>query len=472
MLDLLLWIVLTLIGLLSAGHALLHKRDPRAALGWIVLCLLFPGAGPAFYWLLGVNRIRTRARNWQRRRYWSESDQGARRAEMARMPPFGAENFASLVSLADAVTRRYLLPGNRVTPLHNGEEAYPAMLEAIAAAECSICLSTYIFDTDATGRRFADALRAAAERGLDVRVLVDALGERYSLPTIGRLLRGGPVRLARFLPPSLTRRGVHLNLRNHRKLLVIDDKLGFTGGMNLGDRHLAERDAPRRVVDIHFRLEGPIVGQMREAFLEDWHFATGEPLPEVSWPEPVEGGAAFCRGISAGPNEDFQKLSWLVLGALNCARRRICIMTPYFIPDGALIAALNAAALRGVKVDIILPRKNNLPYVKWATSAYLWEVLQHGTRIYYQPPPFVHSKMLLVDGCYALLGSANLDPRSLRLNFEFNVEVYDPELASGLEGHFKAVRAGSHRVTLADVDGRSLPVKLRDAAAKLFSPYL
>lgn len=475
LLKILIWGLLAFVSLLSAGHALLHKRDPRAALGWFILCLAVPGAGAAIYWLLGVSRIQTLARDWQARGMGMHGRQPAFCnwvADMAAELPFRAENYAALLSLADAVTRRPLLQGNRVLPLHSGEEAYPAMLEAIEAARSAVCLSTYIFDSDASGRRFIEALRGAAARGVDVRVLVDALGEHYSHPTARRLLRGSGVRVARFLPPSLSERGIHLNLRNHRKLLIVDGVTGFTGGMNLGDRHLAERDDPRRVVDIHFRVEGPVVGQMQEAFLEDWQFTTGEPVAEIDYPATLPEAEAFCRGISAGPNEDFEKLNWIVIGALDCARHHVRIMTPYFIPDRALVSAIDAASLRGVTVEIVLPEKNNLPYVAWATRAYLWELLQYGTRIYYQPPPFVHSKLLLVDEAYALVGSANLDPRSLRLNFEFCLEVYDRRLNQTLARHFDGLRERSREVTLAELDGRPLPLKLRDAFAKLFSPYL
>ncbi len=476
MLDLILWFILTVAALLSAGHALLHKRDPRAALGWIVVCLALPGVGVGFYWLLGVNRIRTRARDWQAHGQgmpcatpplceWS--------AELTATLPFRAENFASLLNLSDRITRRPLVPGNRILPLHNGEEVYPVMLQAIAGARQSLWLSTYIFDTDRTGRQFVDALGDAAARGVEVRVLVDALGEHYSFPPVRRLLRKRGIRIARFLPPSLTGRGIYFNLRNHRKILVADGTVGFIGGMNIGDRHLAaDLSNPRRVVDIHFQVEGPVVGHLEDAFIEDWHFVTGRTLERRGAAPQPKAGEAFCRGISAGPNEDFEKLQWLIIGALNCARNSVRIMTPYFIPTRPIVTAINATSLRGVSVEIILPEKNNLPYVGWATRAYLWELLQHGSRIYYQAPPFVHSKLLVVDDSYALIGSANLDPRSLRLNFEFNMEVFDRDLSRKLALHFSEVRERAAEVTLAEVDGRPLPLKLRDAFAKLFSPYL
>ncbi len=465
-----LWGFVVALSIASAAHALLHKKDPRAALGWIVLCLVLPGIGAIFYWLLGVNRIKTRARSWQeegRISFWQDSgisDSGVSPVEL--LP---RKQLLSLHRLSDTVTRRPLAAGNVIEALHNGEECYPAMLEAIAGARRSVFLCTYIFDSDETGRRFAEALRQAADRGIEVRVIVDALGERYSLPVVRRYLKGSRVKVARFLP--LLTGGLHLNLRNHRKLLVIDNSVGFTGGMNIGDRHLAARNDPRRVVDIHFRIRGPVVSHLQEAFLEDWHFCTREARPPDPPPPPVAGGA-LCRGISVGPNEDYESLTWIFIGVLNCARKKVRIMTPYFIPDRSLVFAINAASLRGVEVEIILPQKNNLPFLAWATHSYLWELLRYGTRIFFQPPPFVHSKILMMDGHYSLIGSANIDPRSLRLNFEFNLEVYDVGFTESLVRHFDEVRARSRETTLSQMDARPLPVKMRDGFAKLFSPYL
>ncbi|APG28155.1 cardiolipin synthase [Syntrophotalea acetylenivorans] len=475
MLEALLLAALAALSLLAVGHVLLHKRDPRAAFGWVVFCCVLPGLGPLGYWLVGINRIRTRARDWQAKLPFS----GAAEAgfcswslRQGRSIAFGGEGYAALVSLADAVTRRPLLPGNRVVALHNGEQTFPAMLEAIASARDSVYLASYIFDTDDTGKAFVEALKQAADRGLDVRVLVDGLGERYSFPVARRLFKGSAVAIGRFLPPALSGRGLHFNLRNHRKLLIIDNWRGFTGGMNISDRHLAARPTRKQAIDVHFGIEGPVVGQMLEAFMEDWYFATGEVPPPISTPPPLPGGTAFCRGVSAGPNEDFEKLRWIILGAIGCARHRLRIMTPYFIPDRTLVAALNAAALRGVEVDILLPAKNNLPYVAWASRAYFSELLEHGCRIYYQPPPFVHSKLLLVDDQYALVGSANLDPRSLRLNFEFNLEVFDARLVADLTEHVDSACGVAREVTQEQVDGLPVVSRLRDNFAKLFSPYL
>lgn len=466
----LLLLILWGISIFSAGHALLTKRDPRAGLGWIVTCLALPGFGAFCYWLLGVNRIRTKARELQNQgqgMHWIEPDQTDPPEELC------SSGNGCLLNLSNEVTRRPLTYNNKVEALYNGEQAYPAMLDAIRNAKETLFLSSYIFQSDQTGRLFVRELTAAATRGVDVRILVDAFGERYSFPRIRRRFKNSQVKVASFLPPSLSRRSLYLNMRNHRKLLIADSRYGFTGGMNIWDRHLAAiKNNPRRVVDIHFRLEGPVCAQLREAFMEDWHFATNEARRFKEWPEAPKSGTACCRGISAGPNEAHEKLNWILIGALNCAQKRVRIMTPYFIPSRAQLAAITAASLRGVQVEVLLPKKNNLLFVDWASRAFLWELLEHDTKAYYQPPPFVHSKMLLVDDEYALVGSANLDPRSLRLNFEFNVEIIDRKLVGELIEHFDHARLLSREVTQQELDQRSIPERLRNSFCKLFSPYL
>ena len=463
-----------IVSLLAAGHALLWKRDPRSALGWIVVSLYFPILGPFLYWMLGINRIVRKARRWQvtgRRLDGRESFQALCRREAVPLLPVDASHLGELARLADRVVASSLTAGNLIEPLANGDSAYPEMLAAIDRAASSINLSTYIFDGDRTGHRFVNALKGAAERGVEVRVMVDGLGEKYSLPTARGLLKGSRVHVERFLP---MRQGGSLNLRNHRKILVVDGQEGFTGGMNIGGRHMVDRPETKSpVIDLHFRVRGPVVEELQRIFLEDWYFATGRHLDDPRYFPPLTaGGNSIVRAIGDGPDKEFRKLHWIVMGALSCASRHVHIMTPYFIPDRALIAALATSAMRGIEVTLVLPGRNNLPLLHWATRSYLWELLQCGIRVFYQPPPFVHTKLFLVDGLWSLIGSANLDPRSLRLNFELNLEVYDRHFTELLEKHFDEALAGSREVTLEDMDGRPLPQKLRDGASKLLSPYL
>jgi len=216
-----------------------------------------------------------------------------------------------------------------------------------------------------------------------------------------------------------------------------------------------------------------MVTQLQEVFAEDWAFCTGEELEGDEWfPQLEDAGASLARGIPDAPHEDFGKLQMVVHGALGAAHSSVRIMTPYFTPDMALIKALNLAALRGVEVDIVLPGQNNLPFMKWASMHLLHQMLEHGCRVWFTPPPFDHSKLMAVDGEWSLFGSANWDARSFRLNFEFSVECYDPALAASIDGHIKAKIAGAREVTLGEVNTRPLLIKLRDGATCLLAPFL
>jgi cardiolipin synthase len=279
------------------------------------------------------------------------------------------------------------------------------------------------------------------------------------------------VRLERYLP---LRHGAYINLRNHRKSLIIDGREAFTGGMNIRGRHLLATAEPGAALrDIHFAVQGPVVADLQRSFLEDWFFVTGERLTDpIFFPALEQRGSALARCISDGPDKEFRKLEQIIMGALSCSDRSVCIMTPYFIPDNALVAALTTAALRGVDVRIVLPGLNNLPFVQWASQAILGELLAAGIRVFYQPPPFVHSKLLVVDDIWTLIGSANLDTRSLRLNFEQNLSVYDADVAATLRRHFDQAQLRSREITREEIDRRPLPVKLRDGFFHLFSPYL
>jgi cardiolipin synthase len=444
----------------ASGHALLYKRRPQSAFGWIALCFTLPLAGAALYYVFGINRVKTRARKLLTRHPAEFCP-----TEHVGAPPAGLE---PLGRLGHAITHLPLTTGNEVDLLHNGDP-FPAMLEAIRGAKQRVFLSTYIFDTGPLGREFVSALADAAARGADVRVLLDGIGELYSLPRAGNLLHQRGVRVARFLPPRLWPPLFSVNLRNHRKILAVDGWTGFTGGTNIRESGVGTDD--HRIVDLHARVVGPVVAQIEAVFLRDWQFVTGESVTAAPADAKLPGRAE-CRAIADGPERSYDRLTELLVGAIGTARRRVAIMTPYFLPPRELIAPLQAAALEGVDVAVILPEHNNLPYVHRATRHMLWELLERGVRIYYQPGPFAHSKLFYVDDDYAQIGSANLDPRSLRLNFEMNVEVYDPAFVTKLSTHFEEVRARSTRITVQQVDGRALGTKLLDGAAWLFSPYL
>ncbi len=460
----------------ASGHAVLYKRDARAAIAWVGLIWLVPLAGAVLYFLLGVNRLRRQAAYLRGdfEPYHAQPRQaGCTPDELHRHLPGHTGHLQMLARVVDGVVTRPLLPGNRIQPLLNGDQAYPAMLAAIDRAQRSVSFLTYIFDRDKAGLAFASAFGKAARRGVQVRVLIDAAGTRYSWPTILHTLTRQEVPHARFLPLLGFGRLPAMNLRTHRKIMVVDGSLGFTGGLNIRQGHCVAEHPRQPVQDLHFQVEGPVVTQMQEAFADDWFFSARESLRgEVWFPKLEPAGPVLARAVTDGPDEDFEKLRWTLLGALSIARRSVVIITPYFVPDQGVVTALNLAAMRGVAVDIILPERSNLPFVDWASRALWWQVLEHRCRIWLTPAPFDHSKLMLVDDCWVLVGSANWDARSLRLNFEFNLECYDVGLAARLGQLADLKRKSAHLVTLEEADRRSMPVRLRDGTARLLAPYL
>lgn len=463
-----------LLALTSAGHALLYKRDSRSALVWVSLTLTVPLIGPFLYWCLGMNRISRRARSWQESGRWLDRTEiypiEYHKSFELQLPDRGA-HFSDLLRLEEKIVKTRQREGNRVVALIGGEEAYPAMLAAIRSARETINLSSYIFDADGIGAEFVKELIEAAGRGVQVRVIIDSLGEKYSRVSPRIAFLGTPVKLVRYLP---LRQGAYINLRNHRKLLIVDGHKAFTGGMNIRSRHLnASESVIDSIHDVHFYVTGPVVADLQGTFLSDWYFVTGEKLQDQCFFPAIEPhGAALACCVADGPDREFRKIEQIIKGALSCAKNHVYIMTPYFIPDREMTSSLVTAALRGVDIRIVLPGQNNLIFVDWASRALLWELLANGVRVYYQPPPFVHTKLLLADNIWSLIGSANLDTRSLRLNFELNLSVFDSELSTTINHLFEQTFADSRETTLQEVEQYPLMVKLRNNFARLFSPYL
>ena len=287
------------------------------------------------------------------------------------------------------------------------------------------------------------------------------------------MLRREGLASALFMHSALPWRMPFLNLRNHKKLLVVDGRTGFTGGMNItGDSVLTDGPA-HPVADTHFRLRGPVVAQLTDAFARDWRFTTGEDLEGEAWfPRTRDDLDDHCvaRVIASGPDQDLEKIEMVLLEAIGCATSSIHLMTPYFLPGDQIVTALALAALRGVDVEIVVPRRSNHRVVDLAMRAHVGPLLDRGVRIWFGRSPFNHSKLMVVDRRWCLIGSANWDMRSLRLNFELDVEVYSRGLASTLDSLMRSQHDARLRAeTLAQ---RSLPVRLRDAGFRLLLPYI
>ncbi|WP_298307488.1 phospholipase D-like domain-containing protein [Reyranella sp.] len=441
-------------------HVLLYKRSVGAAVSWIGIAWLSPFLGGLLYAIIGINRVKRRAQRLRRQHLLPAADDAA--ATVTR------DSLTPLEYAVGRVTGLPSKPGNIVEMMHSGDEAYPRMLEEIGKAKSTIGLCSYIFRADSAGEKFHEALIAAQQRGVKVRVLIDGVGGGYFWSGTYNRLRKAGVPVARFLHSYFLWRTPFVNLRNHRKLLVIDGRVAFTGGLNIGAENVIAENPPHPVRDTHFRIEGPVVEQLTDAFADDWQFTTGEPLDDDWFPtlEPV--GTVLARVVPSGPDEDMEQIEFVTLHAISCARDSIRVVTPYFLPGEPLTMALGLAAMRGIKVDILLPENSNHAILDWARRVPLRPLIEAGCRIWMMPAPFDHSKLMTIDDSWSFIGSANWDTRSFRLNFELNVELHDAAFARQIVDSKKPQRC----LTLAEIDGDPLPIRLRNSAARLLQPYL
>lgn len=505
--SLLSWLAyLTLIGVLGA-HVLLNKRDPRAAAMWLLLVVLVPAFGAGLYLLIGTGRIQRRllrkvASNLTIRQAWlarpSQSSTGdPRRVARTVVPPGQASKTTPrptpsagrsqvlqvlempgqgpslpFLPAVDRLSARPLTSGNRIVPMSQGDRVYQRMLQAIERATHHVHLETYIFGSDRVGLQLLELMMQKAAQGIEVRLLYDTVGSIDALYLLEEL-RHSRVRSVAFSPLNPLKRRFQINLRNHRKLLVVDGQVAFTGGMNVNEKHLIDHPLLTRVRDYHFWVEGPIVAQMQEWFVEDWYYASGERLLNDPYFPPLEPkGHMQARVITSGPDGDYEVLYYALLAAIHGAQQHIYMVTPYFIPDAGLQCALLLARARGIDVTLVVPGYSDHPFVQAASRAWYLSLLQAGVRIYERNAPFLHAKLMLVDHRWSLIGSANLDERSFRLNFEANLEVRDEAFADGILKRIRQEIQASSQVSLEAFQKRPLRQRLFEAGCALFSPLL
>lgn len=452
---------------LVTADVLLKKSDVRSALGWIGAVWLAPLIGALLYYMFGINRVTRRALRLAR------LDNRETTARNTPAEPEAPPNIHALAEVGRHLTGAKLAGGNHFSILRGGDEAYPVMLEAIRSARHSVALASYIFRDDAAGEEFVQALSAAQRRGVQVRVLVDSVGTGYIFSPIYHRLRREGIPVARFLHTWRPWRMPFLNMRNHRKILVADGRLAFMGGINIGNENCLSRQPRHYVNDIHFRVEGLVVHSMMEAFARDWAFTTEEELgQDIWWPPLKPAGPVLARGLRSGPDADIYKIEALVGAALSLARKRVRIVTPYFLPDQRLEFAIAQAVMRGVKVEVAIPACSDYVFFDWAVRAHLRFFRYTGAEVYFSPPPFDHSKLATVDGEWSLIGSSNWDARSFRLNFEYDLECYDPGFTAALDGMIDRKIEGAQKVNYQDLLKKPVAVRLRDAVFRLLVPYL
>ncbi|KPK82398.1 MAG: hypothetical protein AMS25_02485 [Gemmatimonas sp. SM23_52] len=474
------------LGLALTLDILLHKHRPVSAVLWLAVIWAFPYAGALAYLSIGVERVQrgaaareaAKALVAQRAALHPTFERLA--VDYVHPHPADAQDYPAqhIFRATDpAVRPNRVLRGNSVELLVDGDDFYPALLEAVSAAASSIHLQTFIFGRDRIGRELLNLLSTRARAGIECRLLYDRFGSSYAhLTRFFEDARRAGVQVHSITQANPLKGHFQVNLRNHRKIAVIDGRIGFVGGINIQDKNVTAYAKGAPIHDYHVRLEGPAVSDLQFQFVEDWHFASREPpeqlLERQYFPALEPRGDALVQIVPGGPDLRGHGLADAVFGAIVAAERSISIVTPYFVPDETIVQALRYAALRGVAVKLVLPKRSNHWYTDLAARKLFSPLLKSGVRILKRKPPFLHAKALVVDGVYAMIGSANLDVRSLHLNFETNLEVADNDFLKRLSEQVEAEIAESEEVDHAHHEARSVLRQLSENFCYLFQPML
>jgi len=456
--------------------ALKRKKEPVSALAWILAIILLPYIGAIIFILFGNNHIQ---RPLSRKRH--------QRSHFHTLFPFPGKNPTPLplgvsseywAPLSDLVSRITDLPvtgGNEVSLYYDGRAAYEAMFQSIDAAQKDVCFQSYIFQNDRIGQQFIERLAAKSRQGVKVRLLYDAIGSRHlRRGTLHPLLKAGG-RVVPFLPVNIFRRRIQINLRNHRKILIVDGKVGFLGGLNVGREYIGEDPSLGFWRDTHLRITGPAVKSLTCVFAEDWNFATKERMPyeEETSPQNLAAGEHVLQIITGGPDQHVNAIREWYYTVASRARHRLWISTPYFIPDETMIDGLRMAANMGVDVRLLTQGRPPDKWIPYLAARYYWDdMLEAGVRIWRYKKGMFHSKVILVDGILASVGTANLNIRSLHLDFEVNCLIYSPALIAELEKQFLQDLEDSRDVVPQEFRRRSGWVQAVENACRLFSPVL
>jgi cardiolipin synthase len=451
--------------LLLSVWIVLQKRPPLSTLSWILALALLPVIGFVIYFFLGPQKIRRqRLRRQRLRRLHRERAQGDRVAHDAL--PRRKRGLGDLVEKAIGTP---VSSCARLDLLVGGERKLDELLAAIAGAREHVHLEYYILKPDRVGERVREALLGAAARGVHVRLLVDALGSSRLGRRFLQPLRQAGVQVARLHAFRFRLLRPLLNLRTHRKIAVIDGRIGFVGGINLCEE-VDARYGEQAWHDYHLRLEGQAVGWLQALFAEDWLYATGHAVAERDLYPDCARGAVTAQVLASGPDSDSEAIHRAFIQAIHDARQRLWLVTPYFIPGEAALIALSNAALRGVDVRLLMPRRSDARLVDYAGRSYYDELLGRGVRIWQYQPRMLHAKALLADDDLSIIGTANFDPRSFRLNFEVALAIYDrgfcARVAAQIQTDFDAA------VPVRQPRPVGFLRRLGEASARLFSPLL
>lgn len=473
-----LWIVTPigiLINLVLVGTLIfIERRNPSTTWAWLLVFILLPGIGFVIYVFLGQNLSKQKIFN---KKIISDK----KRKEFIANVETSYEDFddqvkdyVDLIKMNMSSSGAVYTQNNDVQAFIEGKEKFDALLRDIENAKEFIHIEYYIIQNDELGKKLLDLLTRKASEGVEVKLLYDAMGSSKLTKSLLLPLKSAGGRVATFFPAVLPHINTRVNFRNHRKLVIVDGKYGFIGGFNVGDEYLGLNKKIGYWRDTHLRICGDAVNCIEERFLLDWCYAANETMDacEKYFTKKEQVGTIGIQIVASGPDSTKQNIKNGYLKMINNAKKRVFIQTPYFIPDESILEALKISALSGVDVRVMMPGKPDHAFVMWAANSYVGELLKSGVKVYYYNKGFLHAKTMTADGLVSSIGTANMDIRSFKLNFEVNAFIFDHNVSSNLEEIFEKDMNDSSNITLKMYENRSRGLRIKESVARLVSPIL
>lgn len=464
--------------LLAFTVIFLERRNPTSTLAWILVLFLLPAVGALFYILLSQNLTRKKMfqlKAEEQQKYYellSKEIEDLKSGKLTFNDPI-MENYKDLIHLHQVQSKAFFTQDNNIQIFTDGMEKFKELFRCIENASSHVHVLYFIIKRDSLGKQLIKILTKKAKEGVKVRLLVDALGNRLLKKDIQPLIEAGG-KVSIFFPSLLSFINLRVNYRNHRKLVIIDGKIGFIGGFNVGNEYLGLKKRMGYWRDTHLKITGTAVHDMQTRFLLDWRAASGEEIisSQEYYPEPVEKGTSGIQIVSCGPDSPQEEIKQGYIKMINSAKKCICIQTPYFIPDESIQEALKIASLSGVDVKIMIPNKPDHLFVYWATYSFIGDLLHAGVKAYIYNNGFLHAKTIVVDEKISSVGSANFDIRSFKLNFEVNAFIYDVSASQKLYKAFLKDLDYCEELTLEKYKKRSNIIKFKESISRLLTPLL
>ncbi|RAP28238.1 hypothetical protein C2W64_00450 [Brevibacillus laterosporus] len=474
------YVVLSVINIfLAMAIIFLERRNATATWAWILVLFFIPGLGFLIYVILGRNlsgrklyRIDQRENNTLNEMVRRQK-QKIQQDRLVYQDP-SVETYRDFVYMNATTNKSLLSQDNEVEIYTSGKEKFEALFASLEQATNHIHLQYYIFRQDTLGSSLVDLLVKKAKQGVQVRVLYDDIGSLGIKKKFFDELKQAGGEVAVFFSSPIPYLNFRLNYRNHRKIVIVDGKIGFVGGFNVGNEYLGLDQVLGDWRDTHLRIEGLAVSSLQITFLLDWNLASGQNIPykEENFPKWRGSGNVALQVVTSGPTSRYQRIQYNYLKMIHSAKKSLYLQTPYFVPDESLLNDLKIAVLSGIDVKIMIPKRSDNRLVQWASSSYIGELLGAGARCYLYEKGFLHAKTMMVDGSLATVGTANLDIRSLKLNFEVNAIIYDSQTAMKLEEIFLQDIAHCTELTLEEYKNRPRLLRFQESIARLLSPIL